>query len=674
MRKLKSIIRKKCPQSREKIKNLIERFIIRIDRTLSAGAGKQILFLGSVILCFVLGFILLGFLLQIDLSVEDNESNIIADIYYHFADPGNQHAVDGNKNKIFVFFVSLFGSILMSGILISTISNIFDRRVDMYQKGRITYKFKSHILIIGYDMMAIGLIKQLYKREETCRSEKEKKIPYWFIIQTTSDVEYVRHELLSHLKRDIDKRILIVHGGRDSEEDLRKLNISACKEMYLLGEENEYDHDALNIESVKVINTILTSEKTNKKDCHVLFRNQSTFAIFQQQDVKEKKRINFIPFNFYETWAEKVLVKGVYNTRHDHEKNIQYSLIDTEKGIHADSEKQVHFVVLGMTSMGIAMGIQVAHIAHYPNFITKGKRSRITFIDMNAKQQFDFLLGRYRTLFQECDYEYIDTENEKNNFSNPDKKQKFTDIEFQVYNGRVESQAIQDLLQSWAEDDENKLLTIAVCFEIPQKSIATALYMPPKIYEKEVPVFVRQNISCATLELLKDSEKYPNLYAFGMLDECYDSEKKTLSQAKHVNYVYKCCNPYDNKLLPVFDEKACDGKWNGLSTAHQWSNIYNVNSIPTKKRSFGKDESIINNPDILELMANVEHNRWNIEKLIMGFRSTTPEEDQTIKEDKSNKQKLESKYSAHTYIKPYHLLDKGAKSYDRLIMKYLWRV
>jgi len=126
--------------------------------------------------------------------------------------------------------------------------------------------------------MAMCLIKQLYIQENEVRTDKEKKVLYWFIIQTMSDVEKVRYELLSHLKQEIDKRILIVHGERDSEEELRKLNISACKEIYLLGEENEYDHDALNIECVKLINTILLSEKSDRKSCHVLFQNQSTSA------------------------------------------------------------------------------------------------------------------------------------------------------------------------------------------------------------------------------------------------------------------------------------------------------------------------------------------------------------------------------------------------------------
>ena len=61
-----------------------------------------------------------------------------------------------------------------------------------------------------------------------------------------------------------------------------------------------------------------------------------------------------------------------------------------------------------------------------------------------------------------------------------------------------------------------------------------------------------------------------------------------------------------------------------------WSNIYQINTIEFKMRSLGLDFSKLDNPEIKELFAKVEHNRWNIEKLLMGYK---PLEDHILNKD-----------------------------------------
>ena len=69
-------------------------------------------------------------------------------------------------------------------------------------------------------------------------------------------------------------------------------------------------------------------------------------------------------------------------------------------GIRAQSDRYVHLIVVGMSRMGVAMGVTAAHIAHYPNFVTQGIRTRITFIDPDAEREMNFLKGRYEPLFR----------------------------------------------------------------------------------------------------------------------------------------------------------------------------------------------------------------------------------------------------------------------------------
>lgn len=702
---------------------------ISTDRILSSGVKSQLFLLAGFILLVLVIFIAIEWATDSVLTIkEGGDRNLWFDVYYHFVDPGNQYVVNGGGNRLLVSIVSITGSVLMGGLLISIISNMIDRRVEHAREGQLKYKFKRHYVIIGFDKMAIGLIKQLFRKiRDDARFKNE---PYLFVIQTTSEVETVRHELLSKLDDEIDRRTIILHGGRDSREDLERLRLPYCQEIFLLGEEGETDHDSVNIESVTLINRILRNHYTPKtlsglkrlvsdelagcKRCHVLFEAQSTFAVFQRNNVetvfkkrtdtdnlwyttmrnslkdnqsdlaqleslkteydkRTEKLIDFLPFNFYETWAEKVLVWGKYDPHNDGVAPIVYTPLDGE-GIDYESNRHVHLVIVGMTSMGVALAMKAAHIAHYPNFVRDPKlKTRITFIDLNADTEFDMLRGRYSALFEQCDYRVVDTLDDSRSYEH--KGTGLSDIEFEFVKGAVESRLVQKLLESWTSAENRSLLTIAICFEVPQKSIATALYMPQKVYKRALSILVRQNVSCSTIELVRQARQYNGLRAFGMLDECYDIDDSSLLQAKRVNFIYNKIKPEKKEWVPLDDTQA-DVLWKSLTTVYRWSNIYNAHSIPTKLRSFGLEEpeNLLADKDLLEKMAQVEHDRWVMERLIQGYRPTTPEENQLIKSGKRNKKEIENSCFAHIYLKPYAQLDEEIKDNDRMIMKYLWRI
>lgn len=715
----------------KRLKELFRYPVIGIDRILSSGIRWQLLFLVVVIAFFILLFIVIEWATGSTLTIKENEPrNILLDVYYHFADPGNQYVVEGFGNRLLALFVSITGSVLMGGLLISIFSNIIDRRVERAREGQISYKFKNHYVIIGFNKMAIGFIKQLYRKAQS--DDRVKDVPYLFVIQTTSNVETVRHELLSKLDTEIDRRTIILHGGRDSREDLERLQLPYCQEIFLLGEEGETDHDSVNIESVKLINQILRECKRGKnshgdkleisiddqlrgnyKKCNVLLENQFTVSIFERFDVESilalwgtkpydevnkrqegwskllqeysfngqpDRHIDFIPFNFYEMWAEKVFVWSGYNSHSDDRTSVVYTPLDGE-GIDYESDRYVHLVVVGMTRMGVALAMKAAHIAHYPNFVRDPKlKTRITFIDLNADTEFDMLRGRYSALFEQCDYQVVDTLDGSRSYVHEGSG--LTDIEFEFVKGAVESRPVQQLLKKWASPDIQSLLTIAICFESSQKSIATALYMPQGVYGKVLSILVRQNVSSLIVELVRNSLKYKNLRAFGMLDEENIVDNDILRFAKRVNFVYNTIRPNDISWKSLDDEKA-EELWKNLLTVHRWSNIYNALSIPTKLRSFGLEEpeNLREDKDLLEKMAEVEHNRWVMERLIQGYRPTTIEEDSLLNSvagDREERENIRNKLSrvlfAHDCLRPYDALSESFKDYDRMIMKYLWRI
>jgi type I site-specific restriction endonuclease len=84
-----------------------------------------------------------------------------------------------------------------------------------------------------------------------------------------------------------------------------------------------------------------------------------------------------------------------------------------------------------------------------------------------------------------------------------------------------------------------------------------------------------------------------------------------------------------------------------------------------------KERSFRLTPDSsqLDILAQVEHNRWNIEKLLMGYRPLTAEERET--KNKKELKDLKDQYFAHPDICAYNSLPESQKDIDRILSKAL---
>ena len=61
------------------------------------------------------------------------------------------------------------------------------------------------------------------------------------------------------------------------------------------------------------------------------------------------------------------------------------------------------------------------------------------------------------------------------------------------------------------------------------------------------------------------------------------------------------------------------------------------------------------------------HNRWNMEKLLLGFRKPTAEEEELIYGSKEMGDIFKKKRFVHPDIRPYDELKESSKAYDRCI-------
>jgi len=182
------------------------------------------------------------------------------------------------------------------------------------------------------------------------------------------------------------------------------------------------------------------------------------------------------------------------------------------------------------------------------------------------------------------------------------------------------------------------------------------------------------------------STKYRSLKPFGMIEYAFDlTVNDRIEKAKRNNYIYVYFKRNRKYPTSMAEKETLDDMWNKLSLTHQWSNIYFVNSAHTKLRSLGISVNNIGqmelDEDQVELMAQLEHNRWNVEKLLMGYRMTTPGETELISRDIHDKGKdslLKKHYSekhfAHYDIIAYSDLKpdasgESASYYDKCLIR-----
>lgn len=606
------------------------------------------------------------------------------EVLYHFIDPGNLHTA-GEGTSYLVFIIAICGVFLLNGVLISSIVGWIDKRKERYLQGLEPYqrflKRKEHYVIIGGSDIVEGIVEQIFETPQ-----ENGEMPY-ILIQTSNNVEDFRHKLFSGLDIEQQKHIIIRYGNRNVKEDIEKLYLNKALEVYVIGEETRTDdmesyHDTMNMKCLELISenvgkntSFAKNDKDNRLVCYFMFEYQTTFNVFQYSEISEriKECINFKPFYYYEMWAQRVLVCKECDKTEEYD----YLPLEGIEGIKKDDDDYVHLVVVGMTRMGTALATQAALMAHYPNFVEKNIRTKITLIDENADKEKNFYIDRYDRLFALSNWSYKEMVRSESGKDELKTVYTYTPVEFEHLGGDfldvewefIQGSVAQLELQKYIEDCASKTLkmTIAICKDEPSRCLAAALNLEWRIYEKAMQVLVYNRYDDALIEKLKNKEEsevyspFKNkLKAFGMASKCFrkdileDSDKL----AKEFHRVY--CEDEDAEIKKLTD---------------YWSNVYVSNSLWSKLRCVEVEKEEIKAED-KEILVKVEHNRWNIEKLIMSFRHLEKEEQDIAKEDKEEKKRLKSEMAHLDICSNARLreIDKGVISSDEDIVEELIRI
>ena len=602
------------------VRKLWKSYLRWFDRSFSRGWLDQVTFLTLTIL----GFMGLWYLVSLSFQGDRNFLRILE----LMMDPGAFIGSDEMKGHsfpvIFSWIVAISGAVLFSAMLITVIGNIVSNRIDEFKKGLLRYDFDHHILILGANSMLVNMLKEIAADKDL----RKRKV----VILTEYDTEKLQDSVsvkFPNYAKKLDVTFLC--GLREQEETLRYVQADEAHSIYILGEDNEPDHDSKNIRCWQTIQKMCTGVSFQIQ-CFMIVDRLSSFHVFQFSSNEGNEKLRLTVINSLENWAQRALIARVMD-----EKKQYPSIIGDEA---EDFDKDVRFVVFGMTQMAYVMASTVAHIVHKPNFNeahgTDAKRTKICFVLPDIKQEMNFFKGHYESLFNLSHSTYMKYEEQENgkwdwtkDHVAPKKDYgDFLDVEWFFIDGSIEDVHVRKLLSDYAAD-KNEKLSIAICNHDSNSNVAASLYMPDAIYDKNVPIFVYQPEEGNILSFANGTHKYSNVYPFGMKSDCYDPLfKSRLSKAKKIHYLYDLQN-HGKPFIGMAEQHEIDALWNKVTSyVLMYSNIYAAASIPIKLRLMHRDTSALGGcpeftPHEVESLARVEHNRWNMEKLLMGFSALT---------------------------------------------------
>ena len=704
-------------------------FKLWFDRLLSQSLFKQLVIL-SIVLFFalVLSYIFLSFsntewkrfceehdlsqcLLPIYLLIDSNALNTL----YIGNVEAHEKAVHG-----WMLFASsitfLIGAIIFNGIIISIITTSIERRVEKHKEGNIYYLKSGHHIIMGYDEVVPSIISNIFL------TDKQASI----LILSSAETNIIREKLLKSFTAQQMKKIIINYGHRVSSDIYDDIHVESANQIYVVGNHNKPEHDAINVECVdcicRYLNRFDITNRPNRITC--FFKDIDTYAAFKTSNIfinVSKLGIEFIPYNIYAGWAKQVFVKRKYHDFNNPDISYSYPSL-YGNGIGPEDDKFVHLLFIGTTNFSIVFAMEAAQIFHFSNY--RKHKTKITFIDVRMDKERDEFITRNRHFFE---VEPFITRNLRNNTLDPnphletkyltfnEHSSGFLDIQFEFIEGDVFSKNVQDQIRVWADEHKKRKqhLSIFLALSDQHQNFLMSMNMPDDVYDNSVNLFIRQDRSDNFVTNLRIADqtqnlhpyswiekdgslrsktkqgRYANIYPFGMNETSFCFDHLSFMRAKLINYLYwntgnETFKFQDLSSLDAIPKQSiwedANHYWNKLSVAHKWSNLYNAYAIKTKidtLRTLRHLDINDNSHDMdplsdyeIEILARIEHNRWNVEKLLMGYRKAKFNEDKYYNPDFGETLSKNKKIFIHHDIREYEKLDKVAKL-DKEFARYL---
>lgn len=600
----------------------------RIDRILSEGEGKQLAWLAGIALALFLVLALLGGLWALGWT----------EVLNLYLDPGGfpLEARKGSQGalNIFSLVISFGGVLVLNALTVSAFSNVFDNISEKYRRGERRYKLRDHVLILGGGQHLVDMLLAL--RDGSDFDGKD------IVVMTSADVETLRGEVETALGDPrFSSRIIWYRGERDNREQLESACAAAASIIYVIGEAGERVHDSASVAALDYLRDICAGEGP-ALPCYVTLDMHTSLDVlsYLPKDTSSRLQVELLNTNDY--LAEQILVGTPFLPV-------------------PGAGETLHIVIAGMTSIARSIATVAAQICHFPADPALPRKTAISFVGDNIREEADIFIANHRNLFELSHYSFIVPGTPVEDHA-PDKAfGDFLDIEWRFIDSHTSSPFVRDMLLDLAGDPSKKL-AILFCYDSDDANISASLHLPVEVYEAGIPVAVYQRSRDEILQKAAICGQFNSVTVFGEALEGTDALFLNRSlRGKRVNYLYAL---QYNDPKPASEDEA----WNGLSHAHKLSSIASAASIPMKLRAFGLDptrESVASlSPEALESLSEVEHRRWMVSALLMGYRAMPL----PGRSDRSRFKELKNEKFIHLDIAPYEELDRHEAGKDTTIV------
>ena len=631
-------------------------------------------------------------------------------------------------------FAFLMGALIFNGAIIGMITNAIEQRVTDHREGRIHYLKAGHYIIMGYDDMVPSIIVHIFEKDPEAYVLLLSSLETEYIherLRNLFDEDKLKRVILNHGHRiskgyfkdiHLESAVQVYIVGNRGTAAHDAINVECvdniCSYLKQPGISSRPKRICCVFEDIDTYAAFKTTDIFNKVGkLGIEFVPYNFYSGWAKQVFVKGYYLDM------DRPGEKIPYPAVFGKGYS---------VENEKALTEDDPAYVHLVFVGTTNFAVAFAMEAAHVLHFPNFGNEKnpQKTLITFIDINAEKEKDEFITRNRHFFDIQSYRYRDLSDEPKPIPANTGRERlrfegasadFLDVEFEFIRGDVFSHKVQEEIRTWSKEhhDKKQYLSIFLAQSNQRRNFALSMNMPDEVYYNQVPIFIRQDRSDNFVSNLRDADqaiadnpkkntytvvrdgalhereqggRYANIYPFGMNETAYSADEKSLERAKLINYLY-CTMTSDNEFQSILaleamsEEKIwseANDAWRGLNVALKWSNLYSAYAIRIKlqilraMRLLAADDTSQDTRTLSEeevkILARVEHNRWNVEKLLMGYMKPLPQEDkyeyEEVNKEFAGKLKRNKERFIHHDIRPFDELDSIQKL-DYELSKYI---
>ncbi len=409
-----------------------------------------------------------------------------------------------------------------------------------------------------------------------------------------------------------DVGIIVLAGDATQPDVLAQARVCAAREVIAISGEDE-----TNVRIAKAVQELCTQASKPPVPCRVYLDDiHLTDALQKWEEQRGISPSVLTFFDVFDAEARRTLLQ----------------LPIDGSGLPADDPRSVHLVLLGFGRLGRSLALRAAKMGHFPN----RKLLRISVIDRHAQQQRERFLFRYPIL-------------EGNKVC----LLKFHEME-------VESLSARRLIAKW-NDEPAQIMHVMVCLDRDARAAEVALRLRGLLVAPDRNLWVRCRARSSVPSLLTPpAAGEAPVTPFGLVeDACSDKafrDQNRDSLARAIHEAFVDARTAGSRRNPANDPAL--RPWNELRETFRESCRQQADHIEIKLRGIGCILALESDPrpgfdqlkqSEIEMLAPIEHQRWNVERWLAGWRYGTP----SVKERRISE-----------YLVSWEELDPSIQKYD----------